>query len=123
MAHYAELNDENRVINVIPGIDENQGDGEKIYQEETGNRWKRTSYNTIGGKHLAGGIPFRKNYAGIGMYYDEARDAFIPKKIFNSWVLNEETCLYDPPIPYPNDGKQYKWDEATVSWVIDTLGV
>lgn len=122
MAHYAELNNENRVINVIPGIDENQGDGEKIYQEFTGNRWKRTSYNTYAGKHKNGGIPFRKNYAGIGMYYDEARDAFIPKKPFDSWILNEETCLYDPPVPYPNDGKQYKWNESTVSWVLDTIG-
>jgi hypothetical protein len=122
MAHYAELNDENRVINVIPGIDESQGDGEKIYQEFTGNRWKRTSYNTYAGKHKNGGTPFRKNFAGIGMYYDETRDAFIPKKPFDSWVLNEETCLYESPIPYPNDGKQYKWNESTVSWVLDVLG-
>ena len=78
--------------------------------------WIQTSYNTHGGQHPEG-RPLRKNYAGIGYYYDRKRDAFIPPKPFNSWVLNEDTCLWDAPVPYPDDGKRYKWDEDTISWV------
>lgn len=77
---------------------------------------KRTSYNTRGGVHLLGGIPFRKNYAGIGYMYDQSRDAFIPPKPYPSWILNEETCLWNAPMQYPNDGMQYEWDEETISW-------
>ena len=79
--------------------------------------WFQTSYNTIGGVHLLNGTPLRKNYAGVGYTYDATRDAFIPPKPFNSWVLNEETCLYEAPIPMPNDDKIYSWDEETSSWV------
>ena len=79
--------------------------------------WVQTSYNTHGGVHANGGTPLRKNYAGIGFTYDKERDAFIPPKPFPSWVLNENTCLWDAPIPYPQDGKVYKWDEATLNWV------
>ena len=78
--------------------------------------WIQTSYNTRGGQHPEG-RPLRKNYAGIGYNYDRKRDAFIPPKPFNSWVLNEDTCLWDAPVPYPDDGKRYKWDEDTISWV------
>jgi hypothetical protein len=74
--------------------------------------WKQTSYNTHGGVHSLGGTPLRKNFAGIGMTYDEDRDAFIPKKPFNSWVLNETTCLWESPVAYPNDGQNYKWNET-----------
>jgi hypothetical protein len=78
--------------------------------------WIQTSYNTYGGQHPEG-RPLRKNYAGIGYTYDRERDAFIPPKPFASWVLNEDTCLWDAPVPYPDDGGIYKWDESTTSWV------
>lgn len=77
--------------------------------------WIQTSYNTHGGHH-PDGRPLRKNYAGVGYTYDADRDAFIPPKIYPSWVLNESTCLWDPPVPMPVDGKTYKWNEETLSW-------
>lgn len=79
--------------------------------------WIQTSYNTVGGKHPSGS-PLRKNFAGIGYTYDAQRDAFIPPKPYASWVLNEDSCLWDAPVPMPNDGKGYIWDEATTSWVV-----
>lgn len=79
--------------------------------------WVQTSYNTQGGVHTQGGTPLRKNYAGIGYTYDSVRDAFIPPKQFASWVLNEDTCLWDAPTPMPTDGKMYTWDEPTTAWV------
>jgi hypothetical protein len=78
--------------------------------------WIQTSYNTFGGTHKLGGTPLRKNYAGVGYTYDSSKDAFIPPKEFNSWVLNEETCLWEPPIEYPNDEKIYKWNEEITNW-------
>lgn len=119
MAHYAFLDENNIVTSVIPGKNEDEDifDWEKFYAREVGQVCKRTSYNTLGGKHKEGGTPYRKNYAGIGFKYDVVRDAFIPPKPFESWILNEETCLWETPIPYPNDGNSYTWDEATVSWV------
>lgn len=78
--------------------------------------WVQTSYNTHGGQHPEG-RPFRKNYAGIGFTYDSVRDAFIPPKPYVSWVLNENTCLWDAPTPCPTDGKTYNWDENTQQWV------
>ena len=121
MAHYAYLDENNIVTSVIVGKDEND-----IVLDENGNviDWevyygaKRTSYNTFQGIYREGGIPFRKNYAGIGYTYDESRDAFIPPKLWNSWVFNEETCDWDPPIPYPNytsDG-YYIWNEEVLNW-------
>jgi len=122
MAHYAELNQYGIVINVIPGWDETvKSDMEQLLLLETGNIWKRTSYNTLGGKHLLGGTPFRKNYAGFGYTYDDQRDAFIPPQPFPSWVLNEETFLWDAPVAIPADGQRYQWDEATVSWAVTKL--
>ena len=79
--------------------------------------WVQTSYNTLGGVHVLGGTPLRKNYAGIGYTYDSERDAFVPPKIYNSWVLNEDTCLWEAPTAMPTDDKQYQWDEETLSWV------
>ena len=78
--------------------------------------WVQTSYNTLGGRHVLGGTPLRKNYAGVGYTYDSERDAFIPPKIYNSWELNEETCLWEAPTTMPTDGKIYRWNEETVSW-------
>lgn len=119
MAHYAFLDKNNKVVEVIVGKDENEGiyDWEVYYGSKRGMICKRTSYNTRGGEHVSGGTPFRKNYAGIGYTYDEARDAFIPPKPFDSWLLNEDTCLWEAPVLMPEDG-MYKWDEETTNWVL-----
>lgn len=116
MAHYAFLDENNIVVNVIVGKDEdNDFDWESHYKEVMGMNCKRTSYNTSGNQHPSG-TPFRKNYACVGGIYDEDRDAFIPPVLYQSWVLNEESCLWEPPIPYPDDGQYYEWNEETVSW-------
>ena len=81
--------------------------------------WKQTSYNTVGGVHTLGGTPFRKNFAGIGYTYDQSRDAFIPPQPFGSWILNETTCLWDPPVVKPDDGQNYIWNESTQQWDVD----
>jgi hypothetical protein len=120
MAHFAELDNNSVVVRVIVGVDAPY-DGEAIYFDETKTVWKRTSYNTQGGVHILGGTPFRKNYAGIGYTYDASRDAFIPPKPYNSWTLDEGTCLWQAPTPMPSDGKMYDWDEATQSWFEVTL--
>lgn len=119
MAHYAYLDENNIVVEVIVGKDENEDgvDWEAYYSELRGLACKRTSYNTRGGVHEHGGVSFRKNYAGIGDKYDEVRDAFIPPQPFLSWVLNEDTCLWEAPIPYPESSEQYRWDEDLVMWV------
>lgn len=80
--------------------------------------WVQTSYNTLGGVHVLGGTPLRKNYAGLGFTYDSSRDAFIPPTPFNSWLLNEDSCLWEAPTPMPTDDTLlYSWDEETLSWV------
>jgi len=116
MAHFAELDENNVVTQVIVGVDEPL-DGEAIYRETTGTVWKKTSYNTRAGEHLLGGTPFRKNYAGIGYTYDLDRDAFIPPQPFPSWTLNEQTCQWDSPVPMPTEGNRYVWDEQTFQWI------
>lgn len=93
MAHFAQLDENNLVVQVIVGVDEPY-DGEAIYAETTGQVWKKTSYNTFAGGHRLGGTPFRKNYAGVGYTYDFNRDAFIPPKPNESYVLNEQTCQW-----------------------------
>jgi hypothetical protein len=119
MAHYAFIDSNFIVTEVITGKHEWEDavDWEQWYGEFRGQVCKRTSYNTHGGKHSIGGIPFRKNYAGVGYTYDSARDAFIPPQPFQSWVLNEETCQWGAPVAMPVDGQLYYWDEATTSWV------
>jgi hypothetical protein len=119
MAHYAFLDENNIVTEVIVGKDEGEEgvDWEVHYGNFRGQTCKRTSYNTYGGVHSNGGTPFRKNYAGIGHTYDAERDAFIPPKPFPSWTLNEDTCRWDAPVPYPDDNVVYVWDESTISWV------
>ena len=122
MGHYAFLDSNNIVTEVITGRDEGADgvDWEQWYGEFRGQVCKQTSYNTCAGNHLRGGTPFRKNYAGIGFTYDEKLDAFISPQPYPSWVLNEDTCLWEPPVPMPIDGQLYNWDEATTSWgVID----
>ena len=78
--------------------------------------WIQTSYNTYGGVHKLGGTPLRKNYAGMGYTYDKIKDAFIPPKPFPSWTLDEDTCLWNPPVAYPTDDKMYNWNESTQTW-------
>ena len=119
MAHYAFLDSNNIVTEVIVGKNEGENDidWEQHYGEFRGQVCKRTSYNTYGGVHSLGGDAYRKNYAGIGYTYNSARDAFIPPKPFPSWVLNTTTCLWDAPTPMPADDKRYMWNEETVSWV------
>ena len=80
--------------------------------------WIQTSYNTHGGVHVNGGTPLRKNYAGIGFTYDRDRDAFIPPKPYSKWILNENSCLWEAPTQYPNDGNRYTWDDAAGQWVL-----
>ena len=110
MAHYALLDAENTVVEVIVGLDEDRLiDGktpEIFYSEIKGLRCVRTSYN--------GNI--RKNFAGVGFYYDEARDAFVPPKPYTSWTLDEETCLWNAPVDIPTEGGPYAWNEEAQSW-------
>jgi hypothetical protein len=120
MAHWAEIDENNIVTRVLVVADEEDHRGQEFLATDLGlgGTWKKTSYNTQGGVHVNGGTPFRKNYAGVGYTYDESRDAFIPEKQFPSWVLNEETCLWDAPTPMPiEEGKFFTWDEDTTSWV------
>ena len=115
MAHFAKLDENNLVIQVIvvhnnelliDGV-ESEAKGIEFCQTLLGGNWIQTSYNAT----------FRKNYAGIGYTYDATRDAFIPPQPFASWTLNEDTCLWEAPTPYPQDDKRYAWDEPTLSWV------
>ena len=121
MAHFAKVNDDNIVEEVVVVGNDNEHNGNDFLNQIgfTG-RWIQTSYNTLGGQHSLGGEPIRKNYAGIGYFYDEDLDAFIPPKPFNSWVLDEETCLWKAPIDRPNDGELYTWREEDLNWQIDT---
>jgi hypothetical protein len=124
MAHYAFLDGSNIVTEVITGKNEGEEgiNWEQWYGEFRGQACKRTSYNTVGGVHSEGGTPFRKNYAGIGYSYDAERDAFIPPKPFASWLLNEESCLWEAPAPHPADGGFYNWNEEDQEWVAVDLG-
>jgi hypothetical protein len=125
MAHYAFLDENNIVTEVIVGIDENELieglDPETWYGNFRGKICKRTSYNTSRNQHLLGGVPFRGNYAGIGYFYDENLDSFIPPKPYNSWIL-DETLTWISPTPYPTieEGSDeiYTWDENTTSWLL-----
>ena len=122
MAHFARIKN-NIVDYVVVGRDEDENNEHLLGHD--GWIYKRTSYNTRGGIHYQAdnntpsidqSKAFRKNYAGIGYYYDSIRDAFIPPKPFPSWTLNEESCLWDSPVPYPNDGKMYTWNEDILNW-------
>ena len=112
MSHFAQIDGNNIVTQVI--VIEQDVVDTGLFGDP--NSWIQTSYNTSGGIHLLGGTPLRKNYAGIGYTYDSTRDAFIPPKPYNSWTLNETTCLWEAPTPMPDDGKMYSWDEETTSW-------
>ena len=126
MASFAKIGLNGKVIEVQSISNEVLQDAKGVEQEKLGIDfltelthwpiWKQTSYNTFGNVHKLGGTPFRKNFAGIGMIYDEDRDAFIQPKPFNSWTLNEETCIWEAPIARPDDGKNYVWNEETQQW-------
>ena len=118
MAHFAQIDDTGTVINVVvvPDSQEDRGQDYLANDLGLGGTWVQTSYNTRGGIHSMGKAPLRKNYAGIGFTYDSQRDAFIPPKMFPSWTLNESTCLWQAPIPYPTDGKRYVWNESALNW-------
>ena len=124
MAHWAEVDEDSVVVRVLVGNNADPA-GDEGYQwllNNLGGTWVKTSYNTRGGVHSEGGTPLRKNYAGIGYKYDSARDAFIPPKPFASWVLDEETCFWNAPIPMPvEEGKMFTWNEETTSWDEITL--
>lgn len=117
MAHFAKLDEINTIIDVVVvnndvienlPFPESEPIGVAFCQNLFGGNWKQTSYNRS----------FRKNYAGIGGSYDPGLDAFIPPKPYSSWLLDTQTCLWDAPTPCPNDGKIYRWDESTLSWVV-----
>jgi len=118
MAHFAKILN-NKVVQVIVA--------DQDFVDNFPGTWVQTSYNTRGGKHYDAdgnednGTPLRKNYAGINYTYDADRDAFIPPQPFNSWTLNEDTCLWEAPVAMPDDGEDYNWDEETTSWVQITL--
>jgi len=123
MSHFAKLDENNVVVFVTVGRQEDDGKEQELY-ERTGDVYKQTSYNTRGGVHYTDGEPsadqskaLRKNYAGIGYTYDEALDAFIPPQPFESWVLDETTCFWVAPIEHPSDGGSYTWDESQGDWV------
>ena len=117
MAHFAKILD-NTVVQVIVA--------EQDFVDSIPGTWVQTSYNTRGGKHFNpetgeedNGTPLRKNYAGVGYTYDSSKDAFIPPQPFNSWILNEDTCLWEAPVLMPDDGENYKWNEDTTSWELE----
>lgn len=126
MTHFAKLDENNVVVFVTVGRQEDDG-LEAELSERTGDVYKQTSYNTRGGVHYTDGEPsadqskaFRKNFAGIGFTYDEARDAFIPPQPYPSWVLDEDSCTFEAPVPMPEDGTReepYVWDEDAGNWV------
>jgi hypothetical protein len=121
MAHFAKLGIGNKVL-TIEGVSNNIATTEQAGVDllnnlyKTGDVWKQTSYNTIGGVHKLDGTPFRKNYAGTGFEYNQTRDAFIPPQLYPSWTLNETTCLWEAPVAFPDDGEQYKWNEEITNW-------
>jgi hypothetical protein len=113
MAHYAKVSN-----GIVEQVIVAEADFFDTFVDSSPGQWIQTSYNTRGGQHLNGGTPLRKNYAGIGYTYDSAKDAFIPPQPFASWTLNDDTCLWEAPVAYPDDGEMYEWDEETTSWVV-----
>jgi hypothetical protein len=126
MASFAKIGLNNKVMEVLSVHNNELKDSNGVEQENIGidfltkltgwSIWKQTSYNTHGGVHLLGGTPFRKNHAAIGYTYDEDRNAFIPKKPFASWTLNQTTCQWEAPVVRPDDGQNYDWNETTKQW-------
>ena len=119
MASFAEIDKNNIVLRVLVVDNSQEHRGQEFLSQDLnlGGTWIKTSYNTIGGVHSLGGTPLRKNHAGIGYFYDSDLDAFIPPKPYLSWILNEQTCLWIPPIPKPTGNKNYMWDEDSQTWI------
>ena len=139
MASFAKIDENNVVLEVLVVDNKDLLNADNVEEEELGrqflenllghSKWKKTSYNTRRGKHYTEAEDgtssespdqaksFRKNHAGKGYTYDEGRDAFIPPKTYASWTLNEDTCWWEAPIAYPDDGKLYEWNEATTNWI------
>jgi len=111
MAHYAKVNN-----GIVERVIVAEAEFFDTFVDDSAGTWIQTSYNTYGGEHKLGGTPLRKNYAGIGFSYDSTRDAFIPPKPYPSWILNEDTCLWESPVAYPDDGNMYNWNEETQTW-------
>ena len=111
MAHYAKVNK-----GIVSRVIVADADFFTTYIDSEPGKWVETSYNTYGGAHNLGGTPLRKNFAAIGYIYDKTRDAFYTPKPYSSWVLDEATCLWKAPVTYPDDGKDYTWNEATTNW-------
>ncbi len=111
MSHFAKV-----VDGIVTQVIVAEPEFFETFVDSSPGEWIQTSYNTRGGVHANGGTPLRKNYAGIGYTYDRVRDAFIPPTPFPSWLLNEDTCLWYPPVPRPEDGKPYSWNEHTQQW-------
>ena len=121
MAHFAKIGVGSKVEIVVVvdnSIATTEQAGVDFLQQlyNSKDTWKQTSYNTNLGEHQLGGTPLRKNFAGVGNSYDSVRDAFIAPKPYPSWTLNESTCGWDAPVTYPDDGKDYIWDESTTNW-------
>jgi hypothetical protein len=125
MAYFAKLDENNTVINVhavensviiVDGVESEEKGIEFLQSIHRHPYWRQTSFNMVAGTHREGKVPFRKNFASVNFTYDPVRDAFIPPKLFPSWVLDEETCYWKSPIPYPDDGQQYHWVEETQKW-------
>ena len=112
MAHFAKVSD-----GIVTQVIVAEPEFFETFVDSSPGEWIQTSYNTPGGVHSGGGVPLRKNFAGIGYTYDRARDAFIPPKPFPSWLLDEETCLWGAPVPMPADGGPFVWSEQQQSWV------
>ena len=139
MASFAKLDNNNIVIQLVAVVNEVIKDSNNIEQEQLGidflnqlyntnDNWKQSSYNTNAGIHSLGGTPFRKNHAAIGYQYDSQRDAFIPQKPYNSWLLNESTCRWESPVTRPESTKEqkdnnqyYTWNEETQSWTLQNI--
>ena len=117
MAHFAKVVD--GIVTQVNVIDEDYFNSNR--ETRYTGTWVQTSYNTQGGVHLLGGTPLRKNYAGIGYVYDEVRDAFYAPQPYPSWTLNEDSCLWESPVPYPTDDKRYTWDEDNQEWTEVTI--
>ena len=113
MAHFAKVQD-----GIVTQVIVAEPEFFDTFVDSSPGEWIQTSYNTHGGVHTLGGTPLRKNYAGIGYTYDRERDAFVPPQPFPSWVLNEGSCLWNSPVPYPDDGQEYTWDEDAQQWAI-----
>lgn len=122
MSSWAEIDEDNIVTRVLVGNDNLPNEGYDWFVENLGGRWIKASYNTFGGEHRLGGTPLRKNFPSPGYTYMEEIDAFVLPKPYESWILNEEKGYWDPPIPIPQDGGAYTWNEESQNWILEEVG-